>query len=156
MSWHVAPHVIKANPDGRGYPRATIVVNGKRRYRYLHELILTTFMGPRPPGHLAAHLDGNPLNSAPSNLRWVTPRENVLHRNIHGTAPRGRAHWKGRLSDEDVLEIRNSPDRPKALAERFDVSARYIGKIRHGRERTHLSDEARERDAERYPHAIRN
>lgn len=44
---------------------------------YVHELALEAFVGRRPPGCQADHVDGDRSNNAISNLEWVTPAENV-------------------------------------------------------------------------------
>lgn len=44
---------------------------------YVHELVLAAFVGPRPPGYQADHVDGDRAHNAADNLEWVTPHENV-------------------------------------------------------------------------------
>jgi predicted DNA-binding protein (UPF0251 family) len=51
----------------------------------VHVLVLEAFVGPRPPEHEGAHLNGNPGDNRPSNLAWVTSAENKRHSLLHGT-----------------------------------------------------------------------
>jgi hypothetical protein len=59
--------------------------------RKVHEVILTTFVGPCPDGMECRHLDGNPANSALSNLAWGTHLENEADKLRHGTRKPARA-----------------------------------------------------------------
>jgi len=42
----------------------------------VHRLVAEVFIGPRPPGHVIDHIDGDKTNNAVANLEYVTPREN--------------------------------------------------------------------------------
>ena len=50
----------------------------------VHHLVLQAFVGPRPPGLIACHGDGNPANNHVSNLRWDTPSANGRDTVAHG------------------------------------------------------------------------
>ena len=64
---------------------------------YVHILVLEAFVGPRPTGMFACHIDGDASNNRLPNLRWDTPRNNnldaVQHRTHHNASkdlcPRG-------------------------------------------------------------------
>lgn len=56
----------------------------------VHRLVCAAFHGPPQPGQEVAHLDGDCLNNAPGNLRWVTHAENEQHKIAHGTYGRPR------------------------------------------------------------------
>ena len=67
-NWVRVPTVIDAGGDKvvtlydeQGHPKKRLVA----------EVLLETFGGPRPPGHVVRFKDGNRLNCAPSNLEWV-------------------------------------------------------------------------------------
>ena len=75
------------NKPGRsGYWVINLRVNGKVRCRCVSELVLTTFVGPRPsPTHDAAHLNGDRNVNRLDNLSWATKKENAAHKRLHGT-----------------------------------------------------------------------
>ena len=45
------------------------------RYIKIHELVLTSFDKPRPPGNIPLFLDGNQSNCHLDNLRWASITE---------------------------------------------------------------------------------
>ena len=63
---------------------------GKRKRWYVHTLVLTAFVGPRPDGMECLHGDGDPANNRVENLRWGTSSENTLDSVRHGTHANAR------------------------------------------------------------------
>ncbi len=63
-----------------GYYRVSLVKDGKSKSVYLHRLICTAFHGPPQLGHQCNHIDGNRGNNKASNLEWLTPMGNSMHR----------------------------------------------------------------------------
>jgi hypothetical protein len=45
----------------------------------IHTIVANYFLGNKPKNLCVNHIDGNKLNNAPSNLEYVTIRENILH-----------------------------------------------------------------------------
>ncbi|MBX3017968.1 MAG: HNH endonuclease [Bdellovibrionaceae bacterium] len=116
--YHGAPHAK--------YPSVAVRVDGKTRSKKVGHLVLETFVGPRPEGYHAAHLDGNKDNSSLSNMRWVTPTENESHKILHGTKAVGEKHGSSKLTEADVAFIRSSDRGTANLAVMFGVSKRQI------------------------------
>jgi len=58
--------------------------NGERHHRFVHRLVLESFVGPPPDGMVGLHRDDNPHNNHVSNLYWGTMRENALDRVRNG------------------------------------------------------------------------
>ena len=60
----------------------------------IHELIARGFLGSRPRNHDVDHIDGDKLNNAPSNLRYVTRSQNLRgSRKITGNSQYRGVHW---------------------------------------------------------------
>lgn len=77
--------ILRQFPQAKGH-LALRVTNGTRyRTRTVHQLVLETFVGPRPAGLYGCHNDGNPANNRVSNLRWDTPKSNSADMRTHGT-----------------------------------------------------------------------
>ncbi len=60
----------------RHYYRVAQGAAGNRRSFNVHNLVLETFVGPRPEGHDGDHVNHDPLDNKLSNLRWRPSAEN--------------------------------------------------------------------------------
>lgn len=64
--------------NDNGYMRCDLYIDGHREVRYVHELVLLAFVGPRPGyDYHACHNDGNRKNNRLDNLRWDTVEANA-------------------------------------------------------------------------------
>lgn len=108
--------------------------NGKPRMCFVHDLVLLTFVGERPPGGQARHLDGNKENNNLCNLRWGTARQNSDDRIfVHCTSGAGSKNSRAILNEDNVKEIRDLLQEGgirMELAAKFGVSVSTIGAIR--------------------------
>lgn len=109
----------------------------------VHRLVTDAFIGPKPQDAETRHLDGNPLNNAPSNLAYGTHGENVDDRRRHGRDPVGIRNPRAKLTEADVRSIRSAytgkRGQQSRLAEQYGVTARMIGYILRGENWKHLS-----------------
>lgn len=94
---------------GGGHLYVDLCKEGKVRKWYVHTLVLTAFVGPRPDGMECLHRDGDPTNNRVENLHWNTPSENRLDSVKHGTHHNARkAHCKnGHEFTEENTYIRS-------------------------------------------------
>jgi hypothetical protein len=68
-----------------GYQVVCLLVGGVQRTCYVHQLVTTTFLGPRPSQlHTVNHKNRNRTGNRVANLEWATPREQAVH--AHGKA----------------------------------------------------------------------
>ena len=103
---------------------------GNTRQIFVHRLVAEAFI-PNPENKsLVLHIDGNPVNNCVSNLKWVTPKENVEHAIKIGLKEddRGSLSCNSKLSLNEISYCRKMyQPRSKlygcnALAKRFGVS----------------------------------
>ncbi len=123
--------VLKQSP--KNYPQVDLCGDGKRNMTYVHRMMLLVFVGPCPEGMETRHLDGDPSNNSLDNLRWGTTAEQNADRSKHGTLPQGGAHWRAKVTEAQVLEIRRLHAEGgwthERLGKRFGVCAGSIGYI---------------------------
>lgn len=62
------------------YPKVCLSLGSKVVQKYVHHLVLESFVGPCPPGHTASHVDDNPWNNELVNLRWEPHQRNCERR----------------------------------------------------------------------------
>lgn len=60
--------------------------SGRRAARRVHAVVLEAFVGPRPPGLLVRHLNGDPADNSLANLKYGTATENNRDTSRHGKA----------------------------------------------------------------------
>jgi hypothetical protein len=120
------PRILACTRSGTGYPEVDLRKTANKRSRYkVHALVLMTFVGPRPSGFHAAHLNGKRDDNRLSNLRWTTVEENQSHRWEHGTASFGESHGNAKLTEKAVRDMRRMRAEGFshiAIAERFGVT----------------------------------
>ena len=100
-AYRTVPSKILSPVNSQGY--RLVMLNaaaiGKKELARVHRLVANAFIGqPQTDLHQVHHIDGNRANNLPSNLEWVTPRENMHHNMKRGTAPRGDTHGSKKLS----------------------------------------------------------
>ncbi len=130
--------------DLQNRPRISLCRNGKRYTRFVHTVILSTFMGPRPLDMECCHNDGNNKNNKLSNLRWDTSKSNGEDMVKHGRSTRGIKNSQSKLTEEQVREIRlllkETELRQWEIANKFNVSRSTINDINNGYNWKYLED----------------
>lgn len=124
-----------------GYPTVTLWMHSSATIMKIGAIVCRTFLGPRPPGRYVCHRDGNPQNSALSNLYYGTPKQNSDDARRHGTTLRGsRIPWS-KLTEDDVRYIRENPEAlpQEALARQFGTKQSQISRIRHRHQWRHVA-----------------
>lgn len=126
---------LKYHLDAYGYPSVGLRLSqGKRVTMKAHSLILMAFIGPRPPGMVCRHLDGNKLNNRLHNICWGTHSENTEDQRKHNTMPVGSRQWMSKLVESDVEAIRamlSEGVKPKVICEQYGVCAMTVSRIRN-------------------------
>lgn len=97
------PQTSKTMP----YPTVRLTsAEGVGKTHYIHTLVLTAFVGPRPANADACHGDGNRSNNRLENLRWDSRSGNFADKTLHGTGTVGERHPAAKLTDESVRALR--------------------------------------------------
>ena len=124
---------MKPEINHRGYLRICLMRDdGKRWAVYVHTLVLSVFVFPRPDGMVACHCDGNKLNNHFTNLRWDTAKSNIEDERKHGTLALGERNGKAKFNEKDVVSIRQraiAGEKTKAIAKSFQVDVGTIRRI---------------------------
>lgn len=123
-----------------GYRAVSMGKRPNNRTHYVHELVLTAFVGPRPDGMVCNHKDGNKINARLDNLEWVTPKENSQHAEMFGLTNhfKGEGSPKAVLTEEQVKHIRAMPPWPhgpstRALARMYGVGKTTLWAAKSGK-----------------------
>lgn len=127
-------HQIMGWITGQGY-RAVSVRDGsgQRHHRFVHVLVLTAFVGPRPAGADGCHADDDGLNNRLANLRWDTRKGNMRDAVRNGRVPTGEQNHFAKLTVTEVQEIRRQTDAgvpQRVVAARFRVCQQTISDVR--------------------------
>ena len=120
----------------RGYLRVGVYKNKRQRSVSIAPTVLTAFVGPRPTGAHAAHLNGVKTDNRLSNLAWVSPKTNSSHKLIHKTQLYGEKHNRAKYSDGVIEKIRSeyvrhkyNQSNAKDLAKKYGVPTSYVKEI---------------------------
>lgn len=134
---------------GRGgqkgqYEHIGLTKDGVMKTRYVHQLVLEAFVGPRPPGQEAAHDDGIGDHNWVENLIWKTKKDNHADKHRHGTRQCGEQGGAHKLTNAQVAEIIADARKTTGtvLAQRYGVGHTTIYKILNGHTWPHLTGKA--------------
>lgn len=134
------PYVCKKS----GYHSVKIIKNGGVAVsQYLHTLVLTAFIGERPPGMQGAHGDGNKSNNYMHNLRWATPVENAADKVRHGTALLGINHPNAKITADTASEIKRLLGHGlthQKIASQLSTSIAAVANIAQNKTWKHVAD----------------
>lgn len=130
-------HILKAKTGPNGH----MLVSIRKKWRFVHRLVLESFVGPCPEKHECCHIDGNPANNSLANLYWGTRHQNIADRDRHGQLYRGEKHKSAILKDADVLAIRQrvaNGESPTRIARDYRVTESAIRAAASGKNFKHL------------------
>ena len=126
--------IWNASVDGKGYGQINAGCRGAKMLR-AHRVSYEVFIGEIPHGLCVLHKCDTPRCVNPSHLFLGTQKDNVKDcwdkgRRTNNTI--GEKHWKCKLSDNDIIEIRsllNDGLKQVQIAERFNMSQAHVSKI---------------------------
>ena len=123
--------IITPYDNGHGYLAVKLWKNGKCKQHYIHRLVAETFI-PNPNNYPEInHIDGDKHNNVVSNLEWCNRKMNVQHSYDTGLKPKGEKHFKHKLTENQVAEIRAARGKisQRELANKYGVSQTLIYSI---------------------------
>ncbi len=90
-----------------------LCIKGKEEYRFVHHLVLETFIGPRPKGMEARHLDDVKANNHEDNLCWGAHSQNSRDAYKNGQLrdkvyAKGNTHYQAKLNTVKVAAARKA------------------------------------------------
>ncbi len=97
----------------------------------VHQLVMLAFHGFPPPGTEVMHLNGDPRDNRPENLKYGTHSENMIDMYRSGKRPQ-------KLTPEDVCQIRFALAcgwSAKELAALYGICVSYVRRIGNRRRR---------------------
>lgn len=132
---------ILSPADSRAYKVITLLdCQGHKKVIPVHRVVLETFVGPPPSDDedRVNHINRDRADNRLKNLEWSTHKEcfdskpeSVKWRDV---PPSERdPHSSSKLSKSDVLEIKDSDETNKFLAEKYNVSTQTIYRIKSGK-----------------------
>jgi len=116
----------------KGYFMVSISHKNQKKTKLVHRLVCSAFHGEPQLRQEVRHLDGNPANNAPENLKWGTTKENWMDKRNHGNATIGEKHPMSKLSNEQRLEIKQLSKEGKSqreIAKDYNVSQGAIWRV---------------------------
>jgi len=125
-----------------GYVRIGLRKEGKKHARFVHRLVLESFVGKCPDGLECCHNDTNSENNNLTNLRWDTRQSNRKDSyEKYSKCKTGSKHNRAKLTEEMVVQIKSelkSNAKTKELANQFNVSVSAINNIKYGYKWKHV------------------
>jgi hypothetical protein len=121
------PLPMKLHREWDGYLIVKLRRDGRQYRRRVHQLVLETYIGPRPFGMETRHMNNIRDDNMLSNLRWGTARENGADKRLAGTG-KGVRNGRAKLTEDDIRIIRSM--RPCDAARQFEIDEQYASLIR--------------------------
>lgn len=135
---YVEWYPLQGYKNAKGYTTVSMCHNNEKVTQASHRLVCMAFHGlPPTKKHQTQHLDGNPANNKPANLRWGTQYENWQDRKRHGRGCEGEKHHAAKFTSPERAHIRWAIQKrlcsQRHAAEMLNVSQSSIGGIVHSK-----------------------
>ena len=132
---------LTVQDNGCGYKTVCLYKEGKQHRKYVHRLVLESFVGPPPFNSEGNHKNGARGDNRLVNLEWVSRTANLKHSyavlDRNPTVRRGETNASAKLTELKVKHIKhllkNSRLTQRSIASIFKVSPSTIRAIKHKR-----------------------
>ena len=126
--------------DRFGYQHVKLCNGPEQKQRAVHVLVLEAFVGPRPDGCVARHVNDNDRsNCCLVNLAWGTRFENESDKLRHGTRNRGSAVNTSKLSASQAIEVFSMRLPAAVIGALYGISDVAVRKIKLGHSWRHVT-----------------
>lgn len=132
VSYLYKARLLSPKFDSKGYSSVHIGVDGKKTTLMVHRAVLLAFVGEPPEGYEGCHNNGDSRDNRVENLRWDTHLNNNQDRVRHGTYRTGESHPMAKITAVVALDIHQSNERGRVLAERYSICETKVSSIRLG------------------------
>lgn len=138
----VQEKIMSPKTNRKGYKQLCFTVKSKSKTVSLHRIVAQAFIDNPDNLPIVLHIDDNPSNCLPENLKWGTQRDNMIDSAMKGRKPRGETSTKSKLTEIQVREIRKRLEDENIscykVAKYFKVSQNCIWNIKRRNSWKHI------------------
>jgi hypothetical protein len=141
--------ILRQHETGRDRVHLSVKLrlNKKNVTKLVHHLVAQVWLPPKPDGLIILHGPRGRRDNCPDNLSYGTYQQNAgADRERDGTLIRGEQSCWAKLTEKDVIEIRQSTETCRVLAQDYGVSPMVISKARRGKSWKHVSNSSAQID----------
>lgn len=132
---------ISTHINKYGYEVCSLYVDGKKKLKTIHSLVMETFCGERPEDMLINHKSGVKDNNYWENLEYCTSSYNSKHAYDSGLRSAvGEKNGYSKLAESDILQIRSLLGKmsQKGISEIYNIDQSTVSNIKTGKLWSHV------------------
>lgn len=132
--------ILRPGMNDKGYYYVALNKDSKAKSCAVHRLVAETFIERIDGKKFVNHINAIKSDNRVENLEWCTHMENMQHAHKLGLIPykRGVKHHKAKLTDAQVLAIREDNRFQYIIAKDYGVSQGMIGFIKRRKNWNHI------------------
>ncbi len=124
---------LSCNENSMGYIQVNLCKNGVQTLFGIHVLVAMAWNLPKEKHHnVVKHLDNIASHNYANNLQWDTQSKNTIDAYVDGISKSGEKHYRSKITEKDVIDIRNSLLSGSELGKIYNMSKEGINKIKKG------------------------